>query len=145
MSAHEVETGVDPTRGPGFEERDVDLRPVLRAVLIGVGVTVFSFVSMWWLYWYLADREAERSAPASPLAVEHARSAPPAPRLQERPKDDLVALRESERAVLDSYGWVDRDGGIVRLPIERAMELVAERGLPGLPQHPWTVRKENAQ
>jgi DNA-binding GntR family transcriptional regulator len=36
----------------------------------------------------------------------------------------------AETAILHSYGWVDRDAGIVRIPIERAIEILAERGLP---------------
>jgi hypothetical protein len=55
----------------------------------------------------------------------------PAPRLQTNPAAELSAFRRAEDARLASYGWVDRSGGIVRLPIERAIALAAERGLPG--------------
>ena len=41
---------------------------------------------------------------------------------------DLAAVREQEDEVLDSYGWVDKGAGVVRIPIERALELVAKRG-----------------
>jgi len=56
---------------------------------------------------------------------------PPAPRLQIDPRQDLDALRVSETSRLSSYGWIDRNDGVVRIPIEQAMQLTAQRGLPG--------------
>lgn len=40
------------------------------------------------------------------------------------------ALYSVQNAKLDSYGWVDRSNGVVRIPIERAMDLIVQRGLP---------------
>lgn len=54
----------------------------------------------------------------------------PTPNLQLDPRQELLALQAREAAELNSYGWVDRTNGIVRIPVERAMELVLERGLP---------------
>jgi hypothetical protein len=54
-----------------------------------------------------------------------------APRLQVDPPRDLAAFREAEDRHLAGYGWVDRDHNIVRMPIERALSLVEQRGLPG--------------
>ena len=56
-------------------------------------------------------------------------TAPP-PQLQGNPAADLAIMRAREEAVLHSYGWVDRKAGVIRIPIERAIELTAERGLP---------------
>ena len=42
---------------------------------------------------------------------------------------DLAAFRAKEDAKLHGYAWVDKDAGVVRIPIERAMEMIAERGL----------------
>jgi hypothetical protein len=52
---------------------------------------------------------------------------PPEPRLQVAPAEDLRALRAREEEVLRTYGWVNREKGVVRIPIERAMELLVER------------------
>ena len=52
------------------------------------------------------------------------------PLLQVKPEEDLRWMREHNTLDLDSYGWVDRPRGVVRMPVERAMELIAERGLP---------------
>lgn len=54
----------------------------------------------------------------------------PAPNLQMNPQEDLRALRAREDAEIVSYGWVDRSNGIIRMPVERAMDLILQRGLP---------------
>jgi len=46
---------------------------------------------------------------------------------------DYLALRQQQSEKLNSYGWVDRSNGIVRIPIDRAMDLIASRGLPAAP------------
>jgi hypothetical protein len=48
------------------------------------------------------------------------------PVLQAVNDEDMIALREKEKALLTEYRWVDRDKGIVRIPIARAMELLAK-------------------
>jgi hypothetical protein len=60
----------------------------------------------------------------------------PQPQLQTTPKLDLKAIRDAEDQTLATYGWVDRDKGVVRIPIERAMELLAQRGLPARATQP---------
>jgi hypothetical protein len=59
---------------------------------------------------------------------------PPAPRLQVDPSADLAAFRAGEAAELSSYGWEDRAAAVVRIPVDRAMALTAERGLPDWPK-----------
>ena len=61
---------------------------------------------------------------------------PPEPRLQVAAKADLDRLRAAENERLERYGWVDRDRGVAHIPIERAMKLLSERGLPGWPKPP---------
>ena len=56
---------------------------------------------------------------------------PPEPRLQTNPRAGPRAIcARSEDEVLDSYGWVDKNAGVVRIPIDEAMKLTLERGLP---------------
>jgi hypothetical protein len=59
---------------------------------------------------------------------------PPAPRLQHDESGDLAALRRVEDGQLETYGWIDRERGIVRIPIEEAMRIVAQRGVPDWPK-----------
>ena len=54
---------------------------------------------------------------------------PPEPRFQTDPHAELLRLRAAEDSMLTTYGWVDRDSGLARIPVSRAMALIAERGL----------------
>jgi hypothetical protein len=55
---------------------------------------------------------------------------PPPPRLELAEGQELSAYRAAAEQRLNSYGWVDRQAGAVHIPIDRAMDLLAERGLP---------------
>jgi hypothetical protein len=114
----------------GHERRDIDARPIVGAsVALAVVITLVA-IGMRLVFHHYAAREAATSQPANPLAVEAGRQLPPEPRLQTAPIDDIQKLREHERSILDTYGWVDREHGVVRVPIDRAIDLLAERGLP---------------
>ena len=55
----------------------------------------------------------------------------PSPNLQiDDGRAQVVNLLARQTEKLNSYGWVDRSNGIVRIPIDRAMDLLAQRGLP---------------
>lgn len=66
---------------------------------------------------------------------------PPAPRLQTNPRDDLSKLRQHEDTVLTNYAWIDKPKDIVRVPIDRAIRLLAQRGLPE-PDGPVTEKSK---
>jgi hypothetical protein len=62
---------------------------------------------------------------------------PPEPRLQRFPREDIMNFRTNEEAVLQNYGWVDKNAGTVHIPIHDAMRLMLERkALPSRPQDP---------
>jgi hypothetical protein len=94
-------------------------------------LAVVVHVGMWWLFDYFSQRRARLEGPPTPTApLSWPRQLPPAPRLQPDPHLDLQKLFSAENTILESYGWVDEAAGIARIPIARAMELLAERGLP---------------
>jgi hypothetical protein len=111
-----------------YEERDVAFRPLVVVAAVIVGVIVGTFLLMGVLDRGLARREAERSAPANPLAESYGRREPPPPRLQDDPGRDLALLRAREQALLDGYGWIDRASGRVRVPVAHAVELLVAEG-----------------
>lgn len=107
----------------GHEQADVDVRAVVgTGVALALVTAVVLAVTALQLHFFTAHPGA---APASQVSVGRP-AEPPEPRLQTAPLDDLRALRAREDALLTSYGWVDRAGGVVRIPIDRAKELVAE-------------------
>jgi hypothetical protein len=116
------------------ETSDANIRGVL-AFGAGLFITgVFIHFLVWLLFGYFAGREAQHAAPEFPLATAQEHRLPPEPRLQTDPRQDLLDLRAQEDKVLDSYGWVDRGSGVVRIPIGEAMKLTIERGLPSRPE-----------
>ena len=73
-------------------------------------------------------RASEREIP--PMIAASLARTPPEPRLEPYPLAPRAKLRAEEDAILTTYGWVDKDRGLARVPIDRAMELLVERGLP---------------
>jgi hypothetical protein len=55
---------------------------------------------------------------------------PPAPNLQVTPASDLDQLRAEEDLRLNTFDWVDKEQGVVRIPVQTAMEVVVKQGLP---------------
>ncbi len=111
----------------GYERSDAALRPIVLFTLALALLVVASFWAMRALFDALDERSQSADQAPHPMyePVE-----PPAPRLQRETSADLIAHRERERQLTTSYEWVDRSAGVVRIPVERAMELTAERGLP---------------
>ena len=113
-------------RGPAHESSDADVGVVLKFGLGLVTLTILVLVSTWWLYGFLAGPSPGEALPSA-LPPRPRTAAPP---LQISPGLDLEAIRAEETELLSTYGWIDRERGIVRVPIDRAMELLLERGAP---------------
>jgi hypothetical protein len=58
----------------------------------------------------------------------------PQPALQTDPPNDLAQLRAREEQLLNTYYWVDKQKGVVHIPIAEAMKQIVARGLDGFPQ-----------
>ena len=112
----------------GHELSDVYPKNILwfgigLALMIGAVVLV-----SYGLFHYFYQSETRSRPPPSPLS--YGVAPPPEPRLLTKPGADLAALRADEDEILGSYGWIDRERGIVRVPIDRAITLLAQKGLP---------------
>jgi hypothetical protein len=136
-------------RGHGdYERSDIGVSGVIY-FLIGLAFAcVFAYLAAKGLYWYLDKRSEAAQSPVSPLvtnAEKDTRSIPPqygndydkylkegfpAPQLETDERTELNNERLREADTLSTYGWVDQNAGTVRIPIDRAMELLAQRGLP---------------
>lgn len=112
------------------EASDVSFSSVMG---FGAGLVVSAVVVsvlVWVLFLYFAAQAARRGSTVDRLSQPQGLPVPPRPRLQTDPRGDLLALREAEDRTLTTYGWVDRNAGIVRIPIDQAMKLTVDRGLP---------------
>jgi len=117
--------GTESNNDPGYETRDLpawSIAATIAGVLVGAAASaaLASVLVMWF-----ADR---KPAPKAPL--EAVRQVPPAPRLSVDPQADGNAVNRAAMDKLEGYAWADRDAGKVRIPIERAMQLLVEQGWP---------------
>jgi hypothetical protein len=130
-SAH-PQTGA--TAHGGYEEADVNFRALLIFVAVLAAMVVATWLVVSLTFHHLAKvagaQDHKMLAHEVVPSVAASRTYFPDPREQVSPPADLSALRAREDAVLQSYGWIDQNAGIVRLSIDRAMALIAERGLP---------------
>ena len=129
-SEHDLEYGPNPP-GAQYEHTDIDTAVGYKFGLWLVVAMLISVAVVYGTFWFFEGQTQTADAVAQkyPLAVGQVKN-PPAPNLQPQPFKDIYLLRKGEAEKLESYGWVDKEGGIARLPIERAMELTLERGLP---------------
>jgi hypothetical protein len=106
----------------GYET--TDLRPKY-ALYFGIALLVTALlihVVLWWLFEVFVSRT--RSSYPSPRALQE-QVPPPQPRLQINPGNDYAERLQREAEQLQSYGWIDRERGLARIPIDRAMEILA--------------------
>ncbi len=101
-----------------------------RLALIGIAIAVIGALTSVGLYGLFVFLLSQPPAAQPPSGLGGAQPSPPAPRLQTDPVADWQALQATEEATLHSYTWADRGAGKVRIPIDRAIDLLAQRGLP---------------
>ena len=114
------------------ENRDVNVGARIEVAIGLILLTAVSIFVLVGLFPHFEIRAYANQAPSSGTNID-ARILPPEPRLQDNAVQDLQQLRASEDRTLSSYGWVDRKKGVVRIHIERAIDLLAQRWLPGRP------------
>lgn len=125
---------VHPARsGAAYEASDARPRPLL---LFALGLVVLLAGALAVCAWLARRWSAEESQRDEPHPMKPFREGPTAPLLQAVPTAELRAHRKEEAERLNTYGWVDQPNGIAHIPIERALELVAEHGIPAPPQLP---------
>jgi hypothetical protein len=129
---HGPDAGYGPTP-EGAQHEHTDINPGIGyqfavwlsvAMLISGGIVYGTFVVLGNI-----TTANEVATQQFPLAAGQAQ-VPAQPRLQTQPFKDVYQLREAENQRLGSYGWVARAQGVVRIPIDEAMRLTVERGLP---------------
>lgn len=117
-----------PANGPRYEVRDAKAWSIVK---FGIGLAVVAAIihlTLAWLFGVFEKRDVNRGVPVS--QVSEPQQGPPAPKLQVNPYGDLESLRQHEQQALTTYGWADKSAGHVHIPIDRAMDLIAQRGIP---------------
>jgi len=131
---------------PEMEYEHQDMSPwsvyVFLAGIAAGGILVY--FALWGFYNFLEAHEKRRQTPQNPMvqpAATETRVVPPEeykkfpqPRLERNERLEINEFRLQEEQTLHSYGWVDQKAGVVRIPIDRAMQLVVQHGLPTTPK-----------
>ena len=105
-----------------WESRPIKLAAIAIAVFIAIGLIASALTVR-----FVARKRAQTDEPP----VFAVKKLPPPPRLQSNPSQDMAAFRARENDLLSNYGWVDPGRGVVRIPIEKAMELVVKEANQG--------------
>jgi hypothetical protein len=111
------------------EHSDVNIRSILSFGVGLVGTVVVCAVIVKIVFGILEGQAQGRDPAMSPVARPAGQS-PPEPVLVTNEPAALAKFRGQETKTLESYGWVDRVGGVVHVPIEEAKKLVVQHGLP---------------
>ena len=118
----------DPVETVGHERRDVNIMSIvifMAALEISMFLCALLGYAFNYGYMHWVHKAMPHVSPLSDVAPE-----PPLPRLQVDPADELRVYREQQTGIVESYGWLDPQRGAIRMPVERAKRLIAERGLP---------------
>ena len=111
--------------GAGHEQSEVSV----RLIVVSLGfLAIFTFcicllVVGIFRYFYSYYGTAEATRLSQPVI-------PPEPRIEVAPYEQFQQLHAHEEHVLSTYAWVDKQAGTVRIPIDRAIDLLAAKGLP---------------
>ena len=137
IEQHEHGAGQNPIINPDLsvpenrhEHRDVNVLALGKFAIGLVIVTIFCMGIVAGILQYLMHKEGGMFVSRIEPPPTDTRQLPPEPRLEETPSQDEREMRAAEDKLQGTYGWLDQDSGVVRLPIARAMDLVVQEGLP---------------
>src|SRR5271165_2963234 len=128
----------------GFEHQDLTAHGVYGFLIsLAVGGVLVYFV-IWGLYHFMDARQRSQQPEQGPLVKQVETDTRivspddvakfPQPRLERNERVEINDFRLQEEQTLNSYGWVDESAGVAHIPIEHAMQLLAQRGLPTTPK-----------
>jgi hypothetical protein len=111
------------------ETREAVPRYILYFAL-GVAISVIAGFLVSWGTLRFFQHHQTYTAPQSAISRGRVLPPPGMPQLQTHPDTDLQVYLQKQHEILDSYGWVNRKNGVVRIPIQRAMNILLQQGLP---------------
>lgn len=115
----------------GHEVGEIQQRPVLISIIGLAVLSAATFAFIVFFFNLLDDQAKKASPPVNPMAQQAGLDRlPPEPRLQVDPWKDWNDFKMAQDRIVGSYGWVNRDSQTVHVPIDRAIDMVLEKGLP---------------
>lgn len=131
---HDPDAEYQETPGSSYEHTDADSRSVIQFGLWLAIITVVTAGALAVAFTFGVSQAAETAPPRYPLAAGQQKQLPPEPRLQQFPRTDMYQMWLRDEAALKGYSWADKEKGVVAMPIDEAVRLTLERGLPSRPQ-----------
>jgi len=145
MAEHHYDGIVNPETH--HEKSDVNVRALIWFVVIFIAFAIVTHIFLWLMFKYFAGlARGATNSPLTSLSRSVDANVPPVPRLQpfqtrgtdgvvmapnaSTPAVDMTLMRAEQDKALTEPGWVDKEKGIARIPIEDAKRLVVQRGLP---------------
>jgi hypothetical protein len=149
----------NPAAHGDYERRDIGVAAVLYFLAGLLVAGLIAYLVVYGLYSFLKNQDQARQAPVSPLITsppgdtrrlpkEYTTDAEstdyekylkknfPVPQLETDERTQLDKIRLNEEQILSTYDYIDQKTGTVRIPIDRAMDLITQRGLPVRSQSP---------
>ena len=115
--------------GSGYEHTDANVWQIVKFGIWLVVTAIVVQIGVGGMYQLMIEQSKVTTEQPYPLASTTEPRLPPEPRLQQFPRNEYYQFHLTEQQKLESYGWVNKDAGIVHIPIEDAMRLALQRGL----------------
>ncbi|MEQ1756777.1 MAG: hypothetical protein ABL986_00535 [Vicinamibacterales bacterium] len=131
---HDADAEYLATPGSTYEHTDADVGTTVRFGVWLLVIAVVTHLALAGAFAGAISWTKETGEQRYPLAAGQQAPLPPAPQLQQYPDREMTAFRRTDAGTLASYGWVDRATGRVHIPIDEAIRLTLERGLPARQQ-----------
>jgi len=131
MSSHKAAPVIPDPKG--YESGDLDLRPVIKWMAILMVFIVVMTLITWPIYIFFLPHSQVGEVTRFSM-----KTMAPEPRLQAVPKVEMKDFRMKEAEMTSTYGWADREKGMTRMPIEKALQKTLEEGADGLRLTPVT-------
>jgi hypothetical protein len=132
-----------------FENRDVRPRTIYVYLAVLALSVVLSYVVCVFILRITTKMAADSDTPPPSVRQEMKNflTMPPEPRLQgvpghgTDPQYDLRVKIEEDTEANQNAGWIDQNSGIAQIPVEDAMKIIAEKGLPAASTPPAEKKK----
>ncbi len=129
---HSEKSNVPVDASAGWEKRDVNIKALFQFAFWMAVVLAVTMIGM--RFTFSAYKKAMPLGPTmSPMVKQGARMIPSGPLLQVHPHQELETYCSAQQQNVTTYAWVDQPSGVVRIPVDRAMELILAKGLPARP------------
>ena len=145
-SAHA--TGNPPVhKDVSFEPRDLSPGIIIRYLVYLAIVTGISLLICLYVYRYTTNLTVQQDRQTAPVKRNVRAIYPPEPRLQgvpgheTDPQQDLRNKMKADAEANEQLQWIDQKNGIAQIPVEDAMKIIAEKGLPAVPAPPAEKQK----